>query len=164
MIDSDKCLNEIQICSTEYAYLLEGAPITAKQFKVRIPKLMPELPAGSAQNGTISINKSLFVNDGACKVPMGGSVSTRNYIIAKSKCDYETVHKGEIVNSSVKGITEPGGPGPHTHDVLQPLSMSEVVFSGLNDKEAAIGTRVIGVFVGKNINDFWVEHIEGAIE
>lgn len=164
MINSSKCLNEIEICSSEYAYILEGAPITAKSYKVRIPKLMPELPGGSAQDGSLSINSGLIVNDSSCKPQIGGSVSTRNYIIAKSKCDYETVLKGDIVNSKVDGVTEPGGTGPHTHKVIKPLAMTEVVFSKLHEKEASAGTRVIGVFVGNNINDFWVEHIEGAIE
>ena len=65
-------LIDFDIEKEEYGYLIEEAHYTNKQFKIKIPKLMPLINQ--------SYNTNIFVNDSDCELPNINRVITQNYL------------------------------------------------------------------------------------
>lgn len=148
----------------------ESARITAKSFKVHIPRLMPLQSSSGAVTENVNPNKALFAS------PYKGDLtfSVSNHIVAKSMTDYRIHHWGQILETSgVEHTTDDAivpphpvphpGHEPHNHTCSKPIKIFDVKYEELNNKTISAGHEMVGVFVSGDIRDFRIIHIEGVI-
>lgn len=175
----------------------ESARITSNTFPVWIPSLMGDIPMEPGKEAEeVSFDKSCLLNeDNYLKetVPVAYSIIAENFTpyghrldgwIPEFKIQTLTAESGTVANqdaSSTKGITEPGGSGPHTHDIKQALKLNdnslknivfnnlvaitstEVDFQELNNKYIQYGQPMIGAFINGGQSRFVVIAIQNAV-
>ena len=140
----------------EVCYLVdESKRITCSSFNVFIPSLMANIPVGDGKPNEM-INKANILNENSI---VGGdsndySVNVCGSVLAKSIHPYRFKHEGwipdykvdnstyttmdidsgkieEIGASSIGGVTEKDGPGPHTHPLAAALKLMSSIFKKL---------------------------------
>lgn len=73
-------LENIQLNTMEYGFLMKNTSYNASSFPIKIPKLFP-LAGTSAKESTIAIdNNNIFVNAPDCKPTVSSTIKTSNYI------------------------------------------------------------------------------------
>lgn len=163
------------LTNIEKCFLVGGtSTITAKTFKVHIPRLM------SLQSAKGEVTEKVNANSGIMASPYKGdlSFSVSNYIVAKSMTDYRIHHWGQILETSgTEHTTETtiveeqmAGPGPHKHphdphdhEMKKPIKIFDVKYEQLNKKTIDEGHAMVGVFVSGDIRDFRIIWIDGVI-
>lgn len=178
-------------------YLAEdSARITSPTFKVYIPTLMESIDQNSTEYEE-QINEQSSLNEQSS--PSGASVACQGYVVAKSIHPYRIRHDGwipkfnietlsaesgsveNISASKTSGMTDGGGPGPHTHTISKALklmknSLSKIVFNKLiattstgvdfqelNNKYIKRGHLMYGCFVEGLQNQFVIIAIDNAV-
>ncbi len=87
-----KNLKDLMFNQGEYAYLYEKQKYYAKNFKVRVPKLMPKVPKNGSK---VLFNKNIFINDAACKPNVFNSITTQGYITIPRSPNCSLQHKAD---------------------------------------------------------------------
>lgn len=182
----------------EVCYLVEDSKrITSETFKVHIPSLMGGIDNTGKEPEDVNIDTSKVClnaeNPFNKKVNSGFYIEALNFTpyghrldgwIPKFRIQKLTAESGNISTqnaSSISGVTDPGGPGPHTHTLSQPLtlsdnSLSEIVFNNLvatsstevdfqelNKKFIKRGAMMIGTFINGLQNTFVILAIQNAV-
>ena len=86
-----RATEENVVKESEYGYLTTKQSKDADSFYLRIPKLMPWIMGGKPKTTPVSINKSIIINDAACKPSVNSKASQQNYILVPrfKNTDYE---------------------------------------------------------------------------
>ena len=182
----------------EVCYLVEDSKrITSETFKVHIPSLMGGIDNTGKEPEDVDIDTNKVCLNG--ENPFNKKISSGFYIealnftpyghrldgwIPKFRIQQLTAESGTVEKqdaSSIKGVTDPGGPGPHTHDLSKPLTLNdnslnnivfnnlvatastEVDFQELNNKFVKRGAMMIGTFINGLQNTFVILAIQNAV-
>ena len=182
----------------EVCYLVEDSKrITSETFKVHIPSLMGGIDNTGKEPEDVDIDTNKVCLNG--ENPFNKKISSGFYIealnftpyghrldgwIPKFRIQQLTAESGTVEKqdaSSIKGVTDPGGPGPHTHDLSKPLTLNdnslnnivfnnlvatastEVDFQELNNKFVKRGAMMIGAFINGLQNTFVILAIQNAV-
>lgn len=169
---------DINISANEYCILIDSSvPVTADSFNVIIPRLMPNIKkGGSPKVSSDSLPADMCVN---VKFKAKTKINLANHVNAKSATSLRTHHMGQVKEmASSKGESETetvpgiklmhkpkGGPPhpPHTHKIVKPFEFKDMKYEGLNNIKIKNGTKMIGIFVGGNVDDFYVTFIPDVI-
>lgn len=85
-------LKDLILNQGEYCYLYEKQKYYARNFKLRVPKFMPNVPQkGSRKN----FNKNIFINDAACKPNVSSSISTQGFVTVPRSPNCSLQHKAD---------------------------------------------------------------------
>lgn len=176
----------------------EKARITSETFPVWIPSLMGDIPMEPGKEPEeVSFDNSVLMNeeDNFCdtKVSIAYSIIAENFTpyghrldgwIPMFKIQTLTAETGTVAKqdaSSTKGVTQPAGPGPHSHDITQALTLNsnslsnivfnnlvattstEVDFQELNNKYIEYGQPMIGAFINGGQSRFVIIAIQNAV-
>ncbi|MGL5711933.1 MAG: hypothetical protein ACRCXX_11190 [Cetobacterium sp.] len=165
----------------DYAYLVEDTRITASEFKVIVPKLMPKVSAGQQK-----LDSKIFINDDSCKPSVSG-MTLDGCIIAKSLADHRTEHYGDNMSGDTGSIdctveftwdggeTDKAGPGPHTHPVanmtftgegkitVKTYSLDHPHYTNLNQVILKKGSEVLVVFVGNSLDQCYILNLPQVV-
>lgn len=182
----------------EVCYLVEDSKrITSETFKVHIPSLMNGIENSGKEPEDVTVDSSkICINS---ENPFNKTINSGFYIealnftpyghrldgwIPKFRIEKLTAETGTISKqsaSSTKGVTEPAGPGPHTHNIKQALTLNsnsldsivfnnlvaynsfEVDFQELNNKFIKRGHMMIGTFINGIQNTFVILAMENAV-
>ncbi|MGL6132384.1 MAG: hypothetical protein ACRCZ9_12300 [Fusobacteriaceae bacterium] len=172
---SNSINNFVDLTNIERCVLMdETASITAKSFRVHIPRLLPMVKTASPTEEAVQAKSSSLANSYSGTM----SLSIGNCVVAKSMTDYRIYHFGQVFETSgTKHTTEmtvveekPAGPGPHdhphiehNHEMAKPIEIYDMKYEQLNKITINKGHKMIGVFVSGDINDFRIIHIEDVI-
>ena len=86
--------------------LAQGGQITDDAFKVQIPQLMPNMPAGAPKASTVSVDYSKVLTTDYNKSK--ATIANRNYFDAETATYFRKYHFGNVlVMSRSIGQTEP---------------------------------------------------------
>lgn len=80
MLDLSRNLEEISFEGSEYAHLAERKFHGSSEFKVHIPKIMPDIPFGAATSWTEGVDADIFANEKSCKIKCATTISCQNYV------------------------------------------------------------------------------------
>lgn len=178
-------------------YLAEdSARITSPEFKVYIPTIMESIDKNKTDY-TESIDAKTNLNETGTTV--NSTVNCQGYLVAKSIHPYRIRHDGWIPKfaienvtaengtvedqsaNSTNGVTDPGGPGPHTHSITKKLQLmtnklTSIVFNKLivttstgvdyqelNNKYIKRGHLMYGCFVEGLQNQFVIIAIDNVV-
>lgn len=136
--------------------LAQGGQITDDAFKVQIPQLMPNMPAGAPKASTVSVDysKVLTTNYNKSKA----TIANRNYFDAETATYFRKYHFGNVlVMSRSIGQTEPSKGGqwtgacaftgaPHIqnwNDIRKPHQFFDMYYQDLNDIPTVYGDKAI---------------------
>lgn len=162
----------------EYCILLDKTKdVTSNEFKVNIPRLMPNISIDLPKETTEQLPKDRFINN---KAKHKTSINLTNYIIAKSATSLRASHLGDVTMSKSEGITltetvkkapiklthsrKGGGPHPpHEHMIKDPFKFWDMNYFKLNNVKISNGKKMLGCFVSGDITDFWVTYIPDII-
>lgn len=182
----------------EVCYLVEDSKrITSETFKVHIPSLMGGIDNTGKEPEDVNIDTSKVCLNGENpfnkKINSGFYIEALNFTpyghrldgwIPKFRIQTLSAESGTVAKqdaSSIKGVTDPGGPGPHTHGLSQPLTLNdnslkdivfnnlvatastEVDFQELNNKFVKRGAMMIGTFINGIQNTFVILAIQNAV-
>lgn len=178
-------------------YLAEdSARITSPTFKVYIPTIMESIDRNQTDY-TEPINPDSNLNsEGTATV---NTVQCQGYLVAKSIHPYRIRHDGWIPKfaieqvsaengtvedqsaNSTNGVTDPGGPGPHSHSITKKLQLmtnkltsilfnklivttsTGVDYQELNNKYIKRGHLMYGCFVEGLQNQFVIIAIDNVV-
>lgn len=158
--------------------------ITSDSFNVYIPRLMPRIENGAGAIKPESIDRSVCIQEGIDEI-FEDKISVQNYITAKAATPYRYSQDGRIPEfkvksmtfkdikaSAIQGVTELGGPGPHSHGLLQALTLTDVTASDIvvtdstevdyidtNKIYINKGHKMYGQFVTGTQNEFVILYI-----
>lgn len=80
MLDLSQNLEEISLEGVEYAHLAERQFHFHHEFKVHIPKIMPDIPFGTATSWTEGVDGSIFMNAQACGIKVNTTITCQNFL------------------------------------------------------------------------------------
>ena len=178
-------------------YLAEdSARITSPTFKVYIPTIMESIDRNQTDY-TESIDPKTNLNEAGTETAT--TVNCQGYLVAKSIHPYRIRHDGWIPKfnietisaesgtisdqsaNSTNGVTDPGGPGPHSHSITKKLQLmsnklKSIVFNKLvattstgvdyqelNNKYIKRGHLMYGCFVEGLQNQFVILAIDNVV-
>lgn len=178
-------------------YLAEdSARITSPTFKVYIPTIMESIDQNQTDY-TEPIDPKTNLNEAGTET--ASAVNCQGYLVAKSIHPYRIRHDGWIPKFSIEtlsaesgsvddqsanstnGVTDPGGPGPHSHSITKKLqlmsnklktilfnklvatSSTGVDYQELNNKFIKRGHLMYGCFVEGLQNQFVIIAIDNVV-
>lgn len=94
----NKVTSTYQINETEFCFNLESIPITPKEVKVNVPKLMAKIAKDRPTISKDSINSTIFCNAPTCKINVSRIMTMQNYITVRP-------HPNESPTFTNKGTT-----------------------------------------------------------
>ena len=136
--------------------LAAGGMVTDDAFKVQIPQIMPNMPAGAPKSGTVSVDYSKVLTKDYDKSL--ASLPNKNYFDAETATYFRKYHFGnvKIMERSI-GQTEPSKTSqwtgvcaatgaPHIqnfNDIRKPFQFFNMYFQDLNNIPTAMGDKAI---------------------
>lgn len=161
--------------------------ITSNTFNVYIPRLMPRIENGDVGESKEKIDKAACKQKGLEEI-YDDEIEVQNYICAKNATPYRYAQDGRIPEfkvatmtfdtieaSTIDGITEKAGPGPHEHMLKKKLTLNkvtakdivvtdstEVDYIDTNKIYISKGHIMYGQFVAGTANEFVVQYIENV--
>lgn len=78
-------ISELELQDTEYCYLVGNQKYSNSSFKVKVPRIMPNV----TKKGRDSFNKNILINATECKPSVSSSVYMYDYITVRrsAQCD-----------------------------------------------------------------------------
>ena len=147
--------------------------MTAKSFKVYIPKYMPLIPFGDTKITQVNINSRVLNK----KKITAKTIATKNYLDARSMTDYRIRYDKANVWEMDSSLTTteiaqakgewkcPKTDAPHTpnhvHQIIQPIELYDFKIETLNIHKISRGeTLTLKIF---EMGDIRVDHLDNKV-
>ena len=83
-------LHDFEIC---FFLHYPRAESEQSRYKLNIPALMPDIPPARPVEGIANINRSIFINDKGCKLPVSPTINTQNYVSIPKRSNEHFNHR-----------------------------------------------------------------------
>lgn len=94
-------LLDFNLNEEENGVLVEATPYSSEEFKMYIPRLMPNISKNSGKT-RISFDRNIFLNASECKPSVNSNISTQGFITIKK---FRTI---SLIYIATKGIIAAG--------------------------------------------------------